>query len=143
MATLTEVRLERLRYLRDLKRQQAEVKHDVTRYYDDPLGFADDCIDWRGEGLTAYQRDDHRLAVGEAALAVRGPHGLGKSTHSRGRAAVVRADLRCGRVDWKAVTTAGSLASAHELPLARDPQVGGPGPLGQGTRHPVQAAPSC
>ena len=34
-----------------------EVDQGVARYYDDPLGFAADCIDWRGEGLTAYQQE--------------------------------------------------------------------------------------
>ena len=60
MATLTEVRLERLRRLHDLQQQASKVKKGVARYYDDPLGFAADCIDWRGEGLTGYQQEDHR-----------------------------------------------------------------------------------
>jgi hypothetical protein len=79
LATLAEAKLERLLYLRDLQRRASQVKHDVARYYDDPLGFAADCIDWRGEGLTAYQQE----VIGELPTrkreAVRGPHGLGKA----------------------------------------------------------------
>ena len=95
MATLAAMKLERLRYLRDLQQRASQVKHDVARYYDDPLGFAADCIDWRADGgLTAYQQEIIGGLPEKKRLAVRGPHGLGKSLMRGYHAAVVRADLR-------------------------------------------------
>ena len=47
---------DRLRYLLELQRKAARIKQGVSRYYNDPVGFAADCIDWRGtDGLTFYQ----------------------------------------------------------------------------------------
>ena len=103
-----EIRLERLRYLRDLKRQQAQVKHDVARYCNDPLGFAADCIDWRGEGLTAYQQEIIGELPSRKRSAVRGPHGLGKSTIAAVTLLWFALTSDAAGTDWKAVTTAGS-----------------------------------
>ena len=108
MLSAAETRLERLRYLRDLKRQQAQVKHDVARYYDDPLGFAADCIDWRSEGLTAYQQEIIGSLSERKRTAVRGPHGLGKSTIAAVTVLWFALTSDAAGVDWKAVTTAGS-----------------------------------
>lgn len=108
MASEAESRLERLRYLRDLKRQQAQVKHDVVRYYDDPLGFAADCIDWRGEGLTAYQQEIVGELPARKREAVRGPHGLGKTTVAAVVLLWFALTSDAAGADWKAVTTAGS-----------------------------------
>lgn len=107
-ATLAGQRLERLRYLRDLQRQAAQVKKGVARYYDDPVGFAADCIDWRGDGLTAYQQDIIGSLPGKKRVAVRGPHGLGKSTQAAVILLWFALTSDAAGVDWKAVTTAGA-----------------------------------
>jgi hypothetical protein len=106
--TLAEIRLERLQYLRDLQRQAAHVNLGVARYYHDPLGFAADCIDWRGEGLTAYQREIISSLTEYKRAAVRGPHGLGKSCIGSIVLLWFALTRDAAGVDWKAVTTAGA-----------------------------------
>jgi hypothetical protein len=78
----------------------------LSRYYSDPVAFADDCIDWRGEGLTPYQRDILAAIPREKRVSARGPHGLGKTTEAAIAVlwfALTREDA--GR-DWKCPTTA-------------------------------------
>lgn len=104
-----EAPLERLRYLRELQRQAAKIKAGVAKYYDDPVAFAADCIDWRGgEGLTEYQEEVLAWIPERKRVAVRGPHGLGKS----GIAAITVLWFALTRdaagVDWKVPATAGS-----------------------------------
>ncbi len=75
------------------------------KYFDDPVGFSRDCIDWgEQDGLSPYQEqaaqmlDEHRRAT------VRGPHGLGKTA----LAAIIVlwfALTRDGQ-DWKVPTLA-------------------------------------
>lgn len=108
MATLAESRLERLRHLRDLQRQQGQVKKGVARYYSDPLGFAAECIDWRGEGLTAYQKEIIGSLPELKRIAARGPHGLGKSTLAAITLLWFALTSDAAGVDWKVVTTAGA-----------------------------------
>ena len=76
---------DRLRYLLELEQRRARIKGGVARYYDDPLGFAADCIDWRGDGLTDYQQEIIGELPARKRIAVRGPHGLGKSPISPSR----------------------------------------------------------
>lgn len=53
----------------------------VARYYDDPAAFARECIAWPdGEALTDYQAAILADLVRHKREAVRGPHGLGKTT---------------------------------------------------------------
>ena len=78
--SLDELRLERLRYLRSLQEQAASVKKGVARYYNDPVAFINDCVDFRdGQGLTEYQQDIIGGLPVYRREAVRGPHGLGKA----------------------------------------------------------------
>jgi hypothetical protein len=71
---------DRLRYLLDLQRRAARIKQGVARYYNDPVGFAADCIDWRGtDGLTVYQEEILGGLPQRKRIAVRGPHGLKRS----------------------------------------------------------------
>lgn len=50
------------------------------RYYDDPEGFVLDCIQWsEGDGPTDYQLNELRKLKTKRRLALRGPHGLGKT----------------------------------------------------------------
>lgn len=85
-----------------------ETAQGVARYYDDPLGFAADCIDWRGEGLTAYQQEIIGELPNRKREAVRGPHGLGKTTIAAITLLWFALTSDAAGVDWKAVTTAGS-----------------------------------
>lgn len=76
---------------------------------DDPVGFIWNYFKWDiedGEGPKPYQEDYIRHLVTEKKVAVRGPHGLGKTA---GASWVTWwfAWTRDGVVDWKAVTTAG------------------------------------
>jgi hypothetical protein len=104
---LEDLRLERLRRLRELQ-AAAAAGSGAARWYDDPAGFARDCIDWpAGEGLTGYQADILTSLHQHHRYAVRGPHGLGKTT-SEAIAILWFALTREARgVDWKCVTTAG------------------------------------
>ena len=85
-----------------------EADQGVARYYHDPLGFAADCIDWRGDGLTAYQQDVIGSLPERKRIAVRGPHGLGKTTLMSVVLLWFALTSEAAGVDWKAVTTAGS-----------------------------------
>jgi hypothetical protein len=49
-------------------------------WYSDPVHFANECIVWpEGQSLTAYQADMMRALVEHRRVAVRSPHGAGKS----------------------------------------------------------------
>jgi len=107
--SLDEIRLERLRYLRSLKQRAAQVKKGVAVYYDDPVAFIHDCVDFRdGPGLTPYQED----IIGGLSLhkreAVRGPHGLGKSCIAALTVWWFALTRDATGTDWKIVTTAGA-----------------------------------
>lgn len=113
--------LDRLRYLRDLERRAAKIKSGVARYYNDPVGFARDCIDWGDdEGLTEYQEEVLDSIPRRKRVAVRGPHGLGKS----GIAAIAVHWFALTRdaagVDWKIPATAGSW---HQLTQYLFPEI--------------------
>lgn len=109
MATLAEMKLERLRYLRDLTGRAARIRKGVAKYYDDPLGFAADCIDWRGgNGLAEYQAEVIGELPSRKREAVRGPHTLGKSTIAAVSVLWFALTRDAAGVDWKVPTTAGS-----------------------------------
>lgn len=79
----------------------------VLRYMHDPVGWARDCIDWGdGDGLTPYQEDSLGALPTRRRVAVRGPHGLGKT----GMAAVAvlwfATTREAAEIDWKVITTA-------------------------------------
>jgi hypothetical protein len=91
--------------VKDLRADEA--KAEVRRYLYDPAGWARDCIDWRAGGcLTAYQQDVLAALPVKRRVAVRGPHGLGKS----GLAAITVLWFATTRdaagYDWKVLTTA-------------------------------------
>lgn len=108
--SLEEIKLERLQTLRSLQRQASKIRHGVTRYYNDPVAFAQDCIDWGedNDGLTEYQCDILTQLVTNKREAVRGPHGLGKSTVAAVTILWFALTRDAAGVDWKAVTTAGA-----------------------------------
>jgi hypothetical protein len=100
--------LDRLRYLRELQARAARIKKGVAKYYDDPVAFAADCIDWRGDGLTSYQQAVIGDLPGKKRIAVRGPHGCAKSTTAAVTLLWFALTRDAAGVDWKAVATAGS-----------------------------------
>lgn len=73
-------------------------------FFDDPVGWVGEFVDF--SGLTGYQAEVMSSLVGSGRVAVRGPHGLGKTTAA---ALLVHwfAQTRDG-LDWKALTTAGA-----------------------------------
>lgn len=80
----------------------------AARYYNYPVGFADEVIDWRGGGLTDYQRDILAAVPREKRVSGRGPHGLGKSTTAAIVVLWFALTREAAGVDWKCVTTAGA-----------------------------------
>ena len=116
-----EAPLDRLRYLRELQRRAAKIKAGVARYYDDPVAFAHDCINWGdGDGLTFYQEEILGSLPERKRQAVRGPHGLGKSSQSAIAVLWFALTRDAAGVDWKVVTTAGSW---HQLTSYTWPEI--------------------
>jgi hypothetical protein len=112
---------DRLRYLLELQRKAARIKRGVARYYDDPVGFAYDCINWGdGDGLTFYQEEILGALPERKREAVRGPHGLGKSAESAIAVLWFALTRDAAGVDWKVVTTAGSW---HQLTSYTWPEI--------------------
>lgn len=78
-------------------------------YLYDPVGFARDCVRWPvGDSPTAYQEDIWQRLVDHRRIAVRGPHGLGKSATAALAILWFAITREAARIDWKCVTTAGS-----------------------------------
>ncbi len=76
-----------------------------AKYRDDPAAFARDCIRWReGEGPASYQAETLARLPVERRLAVRGPHGLGKTALASW--AVLWFVLTRDGEDWKVPMTA-------------------------------------
>ncbi|GAA2946133.1 MULTISPECIES: hypothetical protein [Streptomyces] len=86
-----------------LTAQQAK----ADRFYRDPVAWARDVIAWpEGEGLTAYQQDALGSLPEKRRVAVRGPHGLGKSAMSAITILWFSTTREAAAVDWKVVSTA-------------------------------------
>lgn len=100
--------LDRLRRARDLKqREQNELADEARRYLADPVGWVRRYIKWNeGEGLTDYQEEIVAALPTRKRVAVRGPHGLGKT----GLASITVLWFVITReqagLDWKVLTTA-------------------------------------
>lgn len=81
----------------------------AARFYNNPVGFATECIDFGTTGgLTAYQQDVLANLPEKRRVAVRGPHGLGKSTTSAICVLWFALTRDAAGVDWKVATTAGA-----------------------------------
>ncbi len=79
------------------------------RFYDDPVGFAEQCIRWpKKQALTAYQSEVLAALPVERKVAVRGPHGLGKTTTAGVAVLWFALTRELSGVDWKIATTAGA-----------------------------------
>lgn len=80
-----------------------------SQFHDSPTMFAQDCIDWRDTtGLTSYQTEILDAVPREKRVAVRGPHGLGKTTMAALIVLWFALTREQAGVDWKAATTAGA-----------------------------------
>jgi len=79
--------------------------HFSQTYRDDPVAWVRDCIDWKqGEGPAAYQNEILAALQEHKRVAVRAPHGSGK-TAIASWALLWLATTRDGD-DWKVLTTA-------------------------------------
>lgn len=109
-ATDIQVRLERLRHLRELKLQaHTGPSSAAVRWLHDPAAFAQEAITWpAGQGLTAYQAEILRQLPLRRRLAVRGPHGLGKTAVNAIAVLWFAFTRDAAGIDWKAATTAGA-----------------------------------
>lgn len=90
---------------------EAKTDHpgDAKRFYADPVGFAETCIDWgSGDGLAPYQKEVMGQLPVKRRVAVRGPHGLGKSTTSAITILWFAITRDAAGIDWKIASTAGA-----------------------------------
>lgn len=100
--------IERLRQAKKLKqREEQDLASEARRYLNDPVGWVRRYIRWGdGEGLTDYQEEIVAHLPKNKRVAVRGPHGLGKT----GLASITVLWFAITReqagLDWKVLTTA-------------------------------------
>lgn len=87
-------------------RQESRFAAFGLRYENDPVGFVRECIDWRGESPSAYQEAIAALVVAHGRVAVRGPHGLGKSALAALLVLWFALTREALGKDWKIPTTA-------------------------------------
>lgn len=86
----------------------------VLAFYDDPVGFVDEFVDFSGaaggtqEGLTVYQREIMDDLPKYGRMGVRGPHGLGKTTTNALTVLWFALTSEAAGKDWKCATTAGA-----------------------------------
>jgi hypothetical protein len=79
----------------------------VLAYRDDPAGFVEDCIRWEpGRGATDYQLANLAALVPHRRVAVRGPHGLGKTAENAWVVLWFALTRDAELADWKIPTTA-------------------------------------
>ena len=113
----------------------------VARYFSNPRAFVREVITWpAGEGPTAYQDRVLGQLERQGRLAVRGPHGLGKTADAAWAAAVVRLHAGGGRDRLEGPDHGERLAPARSLSVARDPQVGAASRLGEARTGAVHGA---
>jgi hypothetical protein len=88
---------------------QQQINTTAARWYNDPAGFATECIAWpAGRRLAPYQAEILAALPIRKRVSVRGPHGLGKSAVSAITLLWFALTRDAAGVDWKAVTTAGA-----------------------------------
>lgn len=81
----------------------------ASRFYSDPTGFARNAIKWPdGQALTDYQAEILDAVPREKRVAVRGPHGLGKTSVAALAVLWFSVTREAAGIDWKVVTTAGA-----------------------------------
>lgn len=108
VADQLRAQIERLRQAKKLKERETEDQaHEARRYLNDPVGWVRRYIKWGDdEGLTDYQEEIVAHLPVKKRVAVRGPHGLGKT----GLASITVLWFALTReqagLDWKVLTTA-------------------------------------
>lgn len=118
--TTTSTRAEHGLILADLLDPPALPPSKLARYFNDPVGFVKDCFRWEPDtGPTAYQEHELASLVEHKRVAIRGPHGLGKTTDKAWvilwfaltrEDAAAHGDIR----DWKVLATASVAAQLTE-----------------------------
>lgn len=79
----------------------------VVLYHDDFAGFMSDCVLWpEGRGPTDYQLGAARALVEHRKVAIRGPHGLGKTAENALGVLWFSLTRDAAGEDWKVPTTA-------------------------------------
>ena len=103
--------------LAGLRRRTVRLAHPLARYHDDPVAFAHDVIEWpEGQGPTEYQDEILDRLHARRRLAVRGPHGLGKTTDASLAVLWFALTRDAAGEDWKIPTTASAwLQLTHYL----------------------------
>ena len=80
----------------------------ASRYFADPAAFARDCVAWQpGEALAPHQVEILVELPKRRRVAVRGPHGLGKTAVDALSVWWFALTRDAAGADWKVVTTAG------------------------------------
>lgn len=91
----------------DVLADQRQASAESRQYYHDPVGFLERYIDWpAGSSLADYQEGILGKVVEKRRVAVRGPHGLGKSTTAALLIIWFALTREIAGVDWKVPTTA-------------------------------------
>lgn len=67
-------------YLDARERRATASRAKLKRYYDDPVAFISDCVDFKDKSLTPYQAEVIGELPDKKRVCQRGPHGLGKTT---------------------------------------------------------------
>lgn len=81
----------------------------LNLYLHDPVAFINDCVQFpEGEHLTLYQQEISTLLVENRRLAVRGPHGLGKTAVAALLIHWFALTRDALGIDWKCPVTAGA-----------------------------------
>lgn len=99
--------------LDELRRRQSTSVAFRDTYRSDPVAFARDCIEWNGEQLAPYQEEILAELHSRKRVAVRGPHGLGKTCIAS--IAVLHFVLTRDGDDWKVPTTASAWRQLTEF----------------------------
>jgi hypothetical protein len=87
----------------------------VSSYLHDPVGWTRRFVYWRdGEGLAAYQNEVLNDLITRRRVAVRGPHGLGKTTDEALAVLWFATTREAAGIDWKVITTAGAWRQLKE-----------------------------
>ncbi|NEC03424.1 hypothetical protein [Streptomyces anulatus] len=112
-----------LRAVRDrlTSRRTQKAARRAIRFMYDPVGWAREVIDWRdGQGLTAYQADALGLLPKKRRLAIRGPHGLGKTGMAALTVLWFATTRDAAGIDWKVLVTA---SAWRHLPVYLWPEI--------------------
>lgn len=81
----------------------------AATYLNDPVGFATKCLVWPADQqLASYQLEALRDLPLAKRLAIRGPHGLGKTGLKAITVIWFALTREANQIDWKCVTTAGA-----------------------------------